>query len=229
MLNRELKRHRKPAATEKELGNVAQGLGWDSAEHLLAAVGQGDQSVTQLVQRLHPDLVKEKSHRTLSFTRLRELSRRSAGGIRIQGVDNLMVRLAKCCQPVPGERIVGVVTRGRGLSVHRADCPNAQPDRVEPERRVELSWDVQDARSFVVKLLVFGDDRRGMLADVANAISDTGTNIRNAGVQSVDGDARGVFLVEVTNLNHLKRVVAAVKKVKGVRAVERAQLGAQDR
>ncbi len=226
MLSRELKRHRKPMVREKDLVNPAQSLGLDSAEHLLAALGQGDLSVTQVVQRLHPELLEEKERgktRKSPFTRLRELSRKTSGGIRIQGVDNLMVRLAKCCQPVPGERIVGVVTRGRGLTVHRVDCPNSLGGQVEPERRVDLSWDVQDARAFIVKLLIFGDDRQGMLADLANAITATGTNIRNAGVTSVDGDARGTFLVEVNNLNHLTKVLSAIKRVRGVRAVERKQ------
>jgi guanosine-3',5'-bis(diphosphate) 3'-pyrophosphohydrolase len=231
MLSRELKRHRKPMAREKDLVNPAQSLGLDSADHLLAALGQGDLSVTQVLQRLHPELQEEKERgktRRSPFTRLRELSRKTSGGIQIQGVDNLMVRLAKCCQPVPGERIVGVVTRGRGLTVHRVDCPNALEGQVEPERRVELSWDVQDARAFIVKLLIFGDDRQGMLADLANAITATGTNIRNAGVTSVDGDARGTFLVEVNNLNHLKKVITAIKRVRGVRAVERKQFLGED-
>ncbi len=230
MLTRELKRHRKPGATDKDLVGPAQALGLDSTPHLLAALGQGDLSVTQVIQRLHPDLAREKElpRRKSPFTRLRELSRKTAGGIRIQGVDNLMVRLAKCCQPVPGERIVGVVTRGRGLTVHRVDCPNAMDSRVEAERRVDLSWDVQDARSFVVKLLIFGDDRQGMLADLANAITATGTNIRNAGMHSVDGDARGTFLIEVNNLNHLQKVLAAIKRVRGVRAVERKQFSGEE-
>ena len=123
---------------------------------------------------------------------------------------------------MPGDQITGVVTRGRGVSVHRVDCPNVFEDRVPAERRVDLSWDVPDARAFVVKLLVFGDDRPGMLADLANALTAAGTNIVNAGMRALDGDARGTFLVEVNNLNHLNKVRAAMKKVKGVRAVERA-------
>ena len=228
MLNRELKRHRKPTVGEKDLVSTAQDLGLETGEQLLAAIGQGDQSVTMVLQRLHPDLIQEKTKKPSPFTRLRELSRRSSGGIRVQGVDNLMVRLAKCCQPVPGERIAGVVTRGRGVSVHRADCPNAQEGRVEAERRVDLSWDVQDTRAFVVKLVIYGDDRQGMLGDLANAITGTGTNIRNAGVRAMDGDARGTFLVEVNNLSHLKRVITAVRNVKGVRAVERTQVSGED-
>jgi GTP pyrophosphokinase len=108
--------------------------------------------------------------------------------------------------------------------VHRVDCPNAFEDKVGAERRVDVAWDVPDARAFVVKLMVYGSDHRGMLADVANAISDTGTNIRDAGMRAVDGDARGTFVIEVNNLSHLNSVIKAVNRVKGVRYVERSQV-----
>jgi guanosine-3',5'-bis(diphosphate) 3'-pyrophosphohydrolase len=184
-------------------------------------------SVASVVLRLYPELEEERTKRKSPIARLREIARRPPQGIRIQDVDNLMVRLAKCCQPVPGDQITGVVTRGRGLSVHRVDCPNVFEDRVEAERRADLSWDVTDSRAFVVKLLVYGDDRPGLLADVANALSAENTNIVNAGMRAVDGDARGTFLVEVNNLNHLTRVIKAMMKVKGVRAVERAPSGGE--
>jgi len=192
------------------------------------ALGAGDLSVQNVLTRLHPDLAAERTKRKSPFTRLKELAQRPPEGIRVEGVGNLMVRLSRCCQPVPGDQITGVVTRGRGVSVHRVDCPNVFEDRVPTERRVELSWDVPDTRAFVVKLLVFGDDRQGMLADLANAVSDAGTNIVNAGMKAVDDDARGTFLVEVKNLNHLTKTIAAMKKVKGVRAVGRAEFSKED-
>ena len=228
MLNRELKRLRKPAPQDRGLVDTAQSFGLETAEILYASLGQGDISVTSVVMRLYPDLQKEPSRKKSAFTRLKELAQKTPEGIRVQGVGNLMVRLAKCCQPVPGEQITGTVTRGRGVTVHRVDCPNVFEDRVPPERRVELSWDVPEARAFVVKLLVFGEDRQGMLADLANAVSAAGTNIVNAGMRGVDGDARGTFLVEVNNLSHLTKVIGAIKKVKGVRAVERAKMTRED-
>jgi GTP pyrophosphokinase len=213
---------------DRELVNVAQSFGIESGEGLLAALGQGDISVVSVVQRLHPDLREEPTPRKSPFTRLKEMAQRSPEGIQIQGMGNLMIRLAKCCQPVPGEQIVGMVTRGRGLSVHRVDCPNVFEDRVPAERRVELSWDVPDTRAFVVKLLVFGDDRKGMLADLAQAVAEAGTNIVNADIRAVDGDARGTFLVEVNNLSHLQHVIKAMGRVKGVRAVERSTTGGEE-
>ena len=228
MLARELKRLRRPVPHDRELVDPAQSFGIESGEGLLAALGQGDLSVLNVVQRLFPDLRQEPTPRKSPFTRLKEIAHKTPEGIQIQGVGNLMIRLAKCCQPVPGEQIVGMVTRGRGLTVHRVDCPNVFEDRVPAERRVELSWDVPDTRAFVVKLVVFGDDRKGMLADLAQAVAEAGTNIVNADIRAVDGDARGTFLVEVNNLSHLQHVIKAMQRVKGVRAVERATVGGEE-
>jgi GTP pyrophosphokinase len=228
MLARELKRLRRPVHPDRELVDVAQSFGIESGEGLLAALGQGDLSVMSVVQRLHPELREEPTPRKSPFTRLKEMAQRSPEGIQIQGMGNLMIRLAKCCQPVPGEQIVGMVTRGRGLTVHRVDCPNVFEDRVPAERRVELSWDVPYTRAFVVKLVVFGDDRKGMLADLAQAVAEAGTNIVNADIRAVDGDARGTFLVEVNNLSHLQHVIKAMGRVKGVRAVERSMSGSEE-
>ena len=226
MLARELRRHRKEKVRDKDLTDVAQSFGKESPEHLLAELGAGDLSAHAVVLRLHPDLQKEPPKKRTPFTRLREIAQKSP--VRIQAVDNLMVRMAKCCQPVPGEQIVGVVTRGRGLSIHRVDCPNGFEDRVGADRLVDVTWDVPDARAFVVKLLIYGTDNKGMLANVANAISDTGTNIRDAGMRAVDGDARGEFVVEVNNLSHLNRVIKAIRRVKGVRDVERTQISGSE-
>ena len=228
MLARELKRLRRPVPHDRELVDPAQSFGIESGEGLLAALGQGDLSVLNVVQRLYPDLRQEPTPRKSPFTRLKEMAHKTPEGIQIQGVGNLMIRLAKCCQPVPGEQIVGMVTRGRGLTVHRVDCPNVFEDRVPAERRVELSWDVPDTRAFVVKIVVFGDDRKGMLADLAQAVAEAGTNIVNADIRAVDGDARGTFLVEVNNLSHLQHVIKAMQRVKGVRAVERAMVGGEE-
>ena len=140
-----------------------------------------------------------------------------------------MIVFARCCQPVPGDQVIGVVTRGRGLSVHRIDCPNAFEEKVGKDRRMELNWDVTEEKAFVVKLIIHGDDRQSFLADVANAVSQTQTNIKNADIKSVDGEALGIFLVEVKNLAHLQRVIKAIKHIRGVMSVERHQvLGDED-
>ena len=89
-----------------------------------------------------------------------------AGGIRIHGIENVMLHFARCCQPVPGDRVIGVVTQGRGVSVHRLDCPNTFDDRVPAERKVPVEWDAGRGETFPVRLVVYGQDRTSLLADI---------------------------------------------------------------
>jgi GTP pyrophosphokinase len=143
--------------------------------------------------------------------------------VRIQGVDGLMVRYAQCCQPVPGDPVVGYVTRGRGVSIHRADCPNLLMLGHEPERRLDIDWQEMQGERFVVRLTLEGTDRRGLYADVAAAVSATGTDIRSMELRSVDGRATGSVLVEVENLSHLQKIVKAARRVKGITEVARRE------
>jgi GTP pyrophosphokinase len=125
---------------------------------------------------------------------------------------------------VPGDPVVGIVTRGRGVTVHRTDCPNTFDGRVVPERRIVVEWSTAADESFAVKLSIYGVDRTSLLADIAKAIATTNTNIRTAGIKASDKNARGAFVVEVRNLDHLRQVMQAVEKVSGVEAVEREQV-----
>jgi GTP diphosphokinase / guanosine-3',5'-bis(diphosphate) 3'-diphosphatase len=143
--------------------------------------------------------------------------------VRIQGADGLMVRYAQCCQPVPGDPVVGYVTRGRGVSIHRADCPNLLMLAHEPERRLDIDWQEQQGERFVVRLALEGNDRRGLYADVAAAVSSTGTDIRSMELRTVDGRATGSVVVEVENLTHLQKIMKAVRKIKGIAEVARRE------
>ena len=144
-------------------------------------------------------------------------------GVRIQGADGLLVRYAQCCQPVPGDRVVGYVTRGRGVSIHRGDCPNLLFLVHEPERRLEIDWQEMAGERFVVRLTIEGTDRRGLYADVAAAVSATGTDIKSLELKTLDGRVTGAALVEVENLVHLERIIKAARRVKGVASVARRE------
>jgi GTP pyrophosphokinase len=148
---------------------------------------------------------------------------RGSKGVRIQGVDGLMVRYAQCCQPVPGDPVVGYVTRGRGVSIHRGDCPNLLLLVHEPERRLEIDWQEAQGERFVVRLALEGNDRRGLYADVAAAVSSTGTDIKSMDLRSTDGRTNGSMLVEVENLAHLEKIIRATRRVKGITDVARRE------
>src|SRR5204863_4937398 len=148
---------------------------------------------------------------------------RGTKGVRIQGVDGLMVRYAQCCQPVPGDPVVGYVTRGRGVSIHRADCPNLLLLAHEPERRLEIDWQEAEGERFIVRLALEASDRRGLYADLAAAVTGTGTDIRSLDLKTNDGRVNGSMVVDVENLSHLEKIIKAARRVKGVSEVARRE------
>src|SRR5690606_39603881 len=124
-----------------------------------------------------------------AFERLGSRVRGKYTGVRIQGMENLRVRYSQCCQPVPGDEVIGYITRGRGVSIHRADCPNVLNLADHPERRVEIEWEAESGERFFVRLEMEGTDRRGLVADIASAITSLNTNIRSVNIQ---GEERGM-------------------------------------
>jgi len=119
--------------------------------------------------------------------------------------------------------VIGYITIGRGVSIHRKDCPNILNLSQDPERRIEIEWTAQESERFLVKLYTRGTDRRGLLSDIARAIADTDTNIQHADIRGVEAGMLGEFVVEVRHLGHLKKVMKGVSQVKGVLAVERRE------
>ena len=223
ILAREFGRHKLNVNPDKDLDGVAQEMGYTETEKLLAAVGCGDLTSTKVVARLEPRQ-KKPPEKLVDMGKdiYAALLRRRVSGVKIQGLDSLMVRYARCCEPIPGDQVIGVVTRGRGVSVHRLGCSNLA--NIEPERLIDVSWDVGEEQVFQVMLSVTALDRRGLLADLSDAIRGVGTNIHSGDFKGDHEVAVVSFLVEVRNLNNLERVLLAVKRVDGVQRVERYQL-----
>ncbi|MGE5142769.1 MAG: RelA/SpoT family protein, partial [Acidobacteriota bacterium] len=227
ILDREIRRRRLATPGEDQLAGAAATLSLGSAEQLVAVLGRGDVALGLVMRALFPDLPSEELQPPKPTAFGRVIQRLRLGrGIRIQGVDGLMVRYAQCCQPVPGDPVVGYVTQGRGISIHRSDCPNLLPLSAEAERRVEIDWQESEGETFVVRLVVAGEDRRGLYADICEAVSQTGTSLRHAELSSRDGVVLGHLLVEVENQTHLNKVLRAVRRVKGVTEIARRDVGA---
>ena len=227
ILERELKRRRHAKLTTAQLEQAAAALKLGGETHLFASIGQGDINVTQVLRALYPDF-DGRDDSALKASPLERLIERMKGsgtpkGIRIQGVDGLMVRYAQCCQPVPGDKVVGYVTRGRGVSIHRGDCPNLLFLAHEPERRLDIDWQESEGERFVIRLAIEASDRRGLYADLAQAVSETGTDIRSLELKTTDGRVSGAAMVEVENLAHLEKIIKAVRRVKGVSEVSRRE------
>lgn len=224
MLDREVRRRRLTRIDDKQLDSAAEQLALNDANHVVASLGQGDLSITQVLKVIFPELESpEHAPRPTALERLVDRFRGGSKGIRIQGADGLMVRYAQCCQPVPGDPVVGYVTRGRGVSIHRGDCPNLLMLVHEPERRLDIDWREQPGERFVVRLALEGFDRRGLYADVAGAVSSTGTDIRSMDLRGVDGRVTGSAVVDVENLAQLQKIMRAVRRVKGIQDVQRRE------
>jgi guanosine-3',5'-bis(diphosphate) 3'-pyrophosphohydrolase len=222
MLARELKKRHLPPAGDKELEDISQSFGLVDVPLLFAKIGEGDLSVASVIARLHPHTRPEEHRGATALEKIRRLASRPVKGIRIGDVDGLLIRMAQCCQPLPGDKVIGIITKGRGISVHRTDCPNTFDDRIAPERRIEVEWDVERDQEFLVRLVVHGSDRPSLLADVAGVISREANDLRHGAMGSDgDGQARGEFIFTVRNLGHFRRVVDAVRRVRGVLGVER--------
>src|SRR5213078_1857053 len=206
ILDREIRRRRLTAPTPNAYDQAATTLSVGTRELLEAVLGRGDVPLGQVMRALYPDLAPDDVQGPKSTAFGRVMQRLRLGrGIKIQGVDGLMVRYAQCCQPVPGDPVVGYVTRGRGVSIHRADCPNLLLLAHEPERRLDIDWQEAEGERFVVRLALEASDRRGLYADLATAVTGTGTDIRSMDLRTNDGRVNGSMVVDVENLAHLEK------------------------
>ncbi|MEK7239984.1 MAG: bifunctional (p)ppGpp synthetase/guanosine-3',5'-bis(diphosphate) 3'-pyrophosphohydrolase [Gemmatimonadota bacterium] len=228
ILDREMRRRKLARLSDNDLERAAQVLRLADADQVLSSIASGDVTISYVLKALFPEVDEHTDPPALKASPLERLLDRmkrsdTSKGIRVQGADGLMVRYAQCCQPVPGDKVVGYVTRGRGVSIHRADCPNLLFLVHEPERRLEIDWQEREGERFVIRLHIEGNDRRGLYADLAAAVSGTGTDIQTLELKTVDGRVNGAALVEVENLAHLDKIIKAARRVKGVTEVSRRE------
>jgi len=207
-----------------ELAKVANEFSFQGVEDLIAAVGYGKVTANQIIGKILPQEKLEQQKEELEGGRIKHLIQKITRGpkdaLLIRGIDNVMVRYAGCCNPVPGDKVVGFITRGRGVTIHTADCQNAIDD--DPHRKVEVEWDSKKEYIYPVRIRIYSDDKKGLLAEISNSISSNGANIKNARVDTTeDKNAVCTFEVEIRDLNHLNKVIRALGKIKGVHQVER--------
>ncbi len=177
---------------------------------------------------LPPEMLAQAHPAEVPTSRLTEIFRKvarrpSAGGVRINGIDEVLVRYGRCCNPVPGDAIIGFITRGRGVTVHTAACEKVLG--IDPERRVEVSWDVKGDFKRSVSLRVITTDRPGVLAEISQIFSAAGINISLASCRSTMPGERAVndFEVTIGDLKQLKQVMRSIERIEGVQSVERVQ------
>jgi guanosine-3',5'-bis(diphosphate) 3'-pyrophosphohydrolase len=212
-------------ATAPFLSKLAGRFNCSSIEDLYAGIGFGDVSVTSLVGRLREEGKREKvvplplERQTASVRKARE---RAASGVRVRGADNVPVRFAKCCTPVPGDAIVGFISQGKGISVHRLSCPNVVGLSAQPERLIDVSWDTSPSDSHVVDVEIEALDRPGLLQDIMSVLSEQKTNATSVTARvKRDRTATIACSLQIRDLNHLSSILGKVNKVRDVRTAYR--------
>lgn len=199
-----------------KLSEVVNQLGLENLDELYIRIGNGSESATQIVNRLKPEKIQEEKEE--------KVVQRTEPTIQLEnGIDLGMIRVMKCCNPIPGDDIVGYLTRGRGVSVHRTECLRLLD---EPERFFALNWQPEDGKNYPAQIYVECDDKPGMLGEITTAIARLQVNIREGNFKSstkttIDDTATDYFTLDVTGVSQLKEVMDAVKRLKGVEKVDR--------
>jgi GTP pyrophosphokinase len=226
LLEKESRRFNVPwkTVTEEQLLKAANTAGFPKADDLLSDVGFGKTAPRTVLARLFPDAVFEEPlerKKSLAQTVQKALGFSKDEAIQVKGYGDLLVYRAKCCNPIRGEEIVGYITRGKGVAVHSKTCPNVQNLLYESERRIDVEWATSEEDAYPVQLTVRTEDRPGLLKELTAAITEK-TNIRNMETKINDvGDAIIDLTLDIADSKHLQRIILAMRKVSGVREVER--------
>lgn len=209
------------------MNSLLKKMNFAGFEDMYAAIGYGALTSKQILQRIldeyrknvKPDKVEQLVEKTDSRVKTRK---KLDGGIQIDGVDNILVKFSRCCNPVPGDKIVGYITRGRGVSIHRQDCKNVRKNLYDKERLVEVKWEGFTDSSYPVEIEVSAYDRHGVLSDIINTIGDMKTNIDAVNARATKNGVAVIDLVlEINDKEHLEKVMGTLRKVQGIYSVKR--------
>ena len=227
LIDKALRKHDTTLArAEKHLLIAAKELKCQTVDELIVQVGYGKITTQQVIERAVPGLAKKSDEaapkaESMLKTLLRKVTRRtSSSGIKVAGEQDILVRFAKCCSPLPGDPIVGFITRGRGVTIHRRDCDKGLD--LDPERRVDVEWDGLSTAQHEVSIQVLCADKPGLLAHISQSFTDQNVNISQAHCRATDdGRAVNTFHALVKDLDQLKQVIRSLSRIKGVFSVDR--------
>ncbi|MCX8022278.1 MAG: bifunctional (p)ppGpp synthetase/guanosine-3',5'-bis(diphosphate) 3'-pyrophosphohydrolase [Syntrophorhabdaceae bacterium] len=199
-----------------ELLNIAKDFSFENVDDFFASVGYGLYTPLQALGKVIPEEEKPGKLKRLIST----IKRKKDAPIKIKGVEDMVVSFAKCCNPIPGDKIFGFITRGRGITIHTADCPNIET--YDEQRRVEVTWDLGKEVTFPVRLKISSDDRKGLISDISTVMAMNNANIISAKAMTYpDKSAAGIYVVEIGHISQLQKIIKSVQKIKGVKSIER--------
>jgi GTP diphosphokinase / guanosine-3',5'-bis(diphosphate) 3'-diphosphatase len=226
LLEKDLRKHElspSKAFKSEELLKLANEMSHNTLDDLLAAIGYGKVSAHMVANKFAP----EKQHvEPLPKKTHQKQTKASSGGMKISGMDNMLIHLSKCCNPVPGDKVIGFITRGRGVSIHTADCPNVGELTFDKDRLIDVSWDDLHTTAHAVKISVKTQDKPGLLASVSSSISAAEANITHAeALTGEDLQATLNFTIDIKDVEHLNRIIKNIEGIKGVLDVKRVKTG----
>jgi GTP pyrophosphokinase len=228
MLEREARRYRMNVRdVVDKLAAVLSDYGAAKPDDLLAQIGFGKVSAKQILARLVPEgetVPAAESESRIASVVKRVLGIGTEARLKVTGFDDLLVYRAKCCNPIRGEEIIGYITRGKGVAVHSKNCPNVQNLMYDAARKIEVEWAGVSpaAEAFAVPLTIVTEDRTGMLAEIAAAVADVGSNIVNVEARTADDRGTIELVVDIPDMKHLERVTASIRRIDGVYDVTRS-------
>ncbi|MGB8002309.1 MAG: bifunctional (p)ppGpp synthetase/guanosine-3',5'-bis(diphosphate) 3'-pyrophosphohydrolase [Anaerobacillus sp.] len=234
LVEKEIKNHGfelKAVLTADNIANVSKKFNFTSEEDMYAAVGYGGITAAQIATRITDKARKERTKeqeedlaKSIIEGKTHTPSpapKRAESGVRVKGIDNLLIRLSRCCNPVPGDDIVGYITKGRGVSIHRKDCPNVNEENAQ-ERLLEVEWETDSPKNYNVDIEISGFDRRGLLNEVLQAVAETKTDMTSVSGRSDNNKMATISMtVSIRNTAHLQKVVERVKRIPDIYAVRR--------
>ncbi len=207
----------------KEIKKSVEDLGFSDENKLYSTLGRGQTTVREIIKKISPEVTDEE------LTSLQEepgsfldRARRTARGVRIQGIDDVMMNFGKCCNPIPGDSIIGFVTRGRGVTVHRMECTNLPIMSEESDRILEVEWSVGRKDEFLSRIKIVAEDRKGYLKDVTEYIATMNINIISVDIKVEEGLATCYLEVKVPNIRRLNTITSKIKNIPGTITIERA-------
>jgi GTP diphosphokinase / guanosine-3',5'-bis(diphosphate) 3'-diphosphatase len=203
-----------------DLADIAKKMRLNDELQLFASLGRGDTKLDTLLRRILPEEKRQEQDQSI-FSKFIEKARKSSLGIRVAGMDNIMITFGKCCNPVPGEPITGIVTKGKGIVVHSNRCKNLMRLIQEPERIIDVSWDVEKSNRFLAGLFILGERRNTLLSEISEIAAANDCTIVGVKMNAEDSLINCVLSIEVFDLNHLNTIMGKIKKVPGVMVVDR--------
>lgn len=220
----------KDVMTKENIDRVCEKFNFTSEEDMCAAVGFNGITAEQVVNRLCEKLKRERKQqdtidKIVSDMQTAQPRKMTESGVIVKGIDNMLIRLSKCCNPVPGDEIAGFITKGRGVSVHREDCPNVRGGEDDPNRFIEVEWALgpsEQRKEFQVDIEISAFDRQGLLNEVMMVVAETKTQIAAVnGRTDREQIAKINMTIKITNITHLYRIVDRIKQIPDIYSVER--------